>query len=148
MGNRPKAVAATPPVATQSGKAPASEPARPMATPCRGAGAGAQGEGVDIPLQGHGVEPTPGVLRLSENAINLRVRRVLQPNCKGEFKVSESIRKMYTDKRGGGKDKLLQIFQSCGFDPDRGSEYRIFCVFLGEITDTYVFTIKSMMYHC
>ncbi|CAL1127598.1 unnamed protein product [Cladocopium goreaui] len=89
-----------------------------MATPCRGAGAGAQGEGVDIPLQGHGVEPTPGVLRLSENAINLRVRRVLQPNCKGEFKVSESIRKMYTDKRGGGKDKLLQIFQSCGFDPE------------------------------
>ena len=121
MGHRPKAVAATPPVATESGKAPASETARPMATPCRqGAGAGAQGEGVNIiPVHGQAGEPTPGVLRLSENAINLRVRRVLQPNCKGEFKVSETIRKMYTDKRGAvvslGTVFLLQETSDVGY---------------------------------
>ena len=60
---------------------------------------------------------------------------------------------MYTDKRGGGKDKLLQIFQSCGFDPDRGSVVSLGTVFFVAgnigywIPDTYVFTSKSMMYH-
>ena len=78
---------------------------------------------LEIPYDGDQNAPFPvaGVLRLSENAINLRMRRVFQPSVKtGEFRVAENIRKMYADKKG--KPKLLQIFQSCGFDPDRVDE--------------------------
>ena len=93
---------------------------RPVPTPARAA---CQVDADNVPVHGDETaeKPKAGQLRLSENAVNLRLLRVLKPNPKtGEFRVSEKIRTMYGDKRGKGRGKLLQIFQSCGFDPDRG----------------------------
>ena len=94
-----------------------------VATPCRQGQVGtpALDAELEVPLLGdqNAETPQPGALRISENAINLRLRRVLQPNPRtGEHRVSESIRKMYADKRGKGRNKILQVFQSCGFDAD------------------------------
>ena len=97
----------------------------PVATPCRRSEVSTPGslDSSDIPVMGApGTKaPNPGELRLTENAINLRLRRVFQPNPKtGEFRVADNIRNMFLDKKGkGGKKKLLQVFQSCGYDPDR-----------------------------
>ena len=99
-----------------------------MATPCRSEASCPQTphepapplDHLEIPLDGDTKAPIPiaGELRLSENAVNLRMRRVFQPSIKtGEFRVAENIRKMYAEKRS--RPKLLSIFQSCGFDPDR-----------------------------
>ena len=90
---------------------------RQVATPCR-----KQVEGVvadvlgEIPkLDDNTVAyPTPGKLRLSEDAINARMRRVFQPNVKGEFKVSAEIIAQWKCKKKGRKT-LSQLFQSVGF---------------------------------
>ena len=104
----------------------------PVATPCRSAqtggvaspGSRASGE-VDVgtpssvaSIDDKSVEaPTPGELRLSQNAINLRLQRVMRVDSKGSCKVSEEIRKQFHCKKG--KLRLQQIFQSCGFNPDK-----------------------------
>ena len=102
---------------------PSPAPA-PVATPAR---ANAPKNRQGIPVTGDAATaklPQPGELLLSENAINLRLRRVFQPNAKtGEFKVADNIRKLYHDKKG--KLKLQQVFQSCGFDADWGVEKHV-----------------------
>lgn len=98
----------------------------PVATPCRSSEAAskepvAAGGLQEIPLLGEAATaPKVGELRLSENAINLRLRRVFQPNTRtGQFRVADNIRNLYHDKKNkNGREKLLQIFQSCGFDSD------------------------------
>ena len=63
--------------------------------------------------------PEAGQLRLSPTAVNQRMARVFQPSSRtGNFKVSNEILAMYRSK--SGKQKLYQVFQSCGFDPDPG----------------------------
>ena len=94
-----------------------------MATPAR---ARSDQNSKGIPLTGDATakSPEPGKLHLSENAVNLRLRRVFQPNAKtGEFRVADNIRKLFHDKKG--KMKLMQVFQSCGYDPDWGVEKRV-----------------------
>ena len=97
------------------------QPGGVVATPCRSEASCPQTPHEPAPpLDGDTKAPIPiaGELRLSENAVNLRMRRVFQPSIKtGEFRVAENIRKMYAEKRS--RPKLLSIFQSCGFDPDR-----------------------------
>ena len=61
--------------------------------------------------------PIPGELRLSQNAINLRLQRVMKIDSKGSCRVTEEIRKQFHCKKG--KLRLQQIFQSCGFNPDK-----------------------------
>lgn len=73
----------------------------------------------DIPYKDDttATQPKPGILRLSEAAINQRMGRVFQPSKRtGEYKVSDKIVAMYKSK--GGKPKLHQIFQSCGYNVD------------------------------
>ena len=48
------------------------------------------------------------------------MRRVMAPNVKGEYKVSAEIIKQWQNKRG--RKSLQQLFQSCGFSPDRGEK--------------------------
>ena len=62
-------------------------------------------------------KPTPGVLRISQDAIQARLRRVFTPNVKGEFKVSNDIVQQWRNKKKGRKS-LEQVFQSVGFSPD------------------------------
>ena len=105
----------------------------PVATPCRSAQTGGvaspsstqQSGEVDVgtpssvaTLGDKSVEtPVPGELRLSQNAINLRLQRVMKVDSKGNSRVSEEIRKQFHCKKG--KLRLQQIFQSCGFNPDK-----------------------------
>ena len=60
--------------------------------------------------------PTPGELRLSQNAVNLRMHRMMKVDSKGNSKVSTEIRKQWNSKKG--KLRLQQLFQTCGYDPD------------------------------
>lgn len=114
---------ATPPQVPVPVATPPQVP-EPVATPCRSSavvGTGKMLEGnADIPTDGDASAPAPvaGEIRLSDNAISLRLHRIMKPSAKtGEFRVAENIRKMYTDKKN--KTKLVQLFQSCGFDTDR-----------------------------
>ena len=60
--------------------------------------------------------PTPGELRLSQNAIDLRMHRMFKIDSKGNSKVSTEIRKQWHSKKG--KLRLQQLFQTCGYDTD------------------------------
>lgn len=67
--------------------------------------------------------PVPGELQLSDNAINLRIHRAMKIDSKGNSRVSDEIRKQFHTKKG--KLRLMQVFQSCGFDTDRGLTKRV-----------------------
>ena len=47
-------------------------------------------------------------------AIDRRLRRLMQPNSAGEYKVSEAIRKQWQDP--DTRDHVVSLFQKCGFD--------------------------------
>ena len=61
-------------------------------------------------------KPQPGALRLSKEAIDGRLRRIMTPNAKGEYQVSQQVLKQYHSKKG--KESLRKLFQSCGWDKD------------------------------
>jgi len=63
-----------------------------------------------------GERPKPGQLRISQTAVEGRLRRLFTPNVSGEYKVSADIVKQWRTKKG--KKNIQQLFQSCGFDPD------------------------------
>ena len=78
--------------------------------------------------------PVAGVLRLSQQAIDSRMRRVFTPNVKGEFKVSAEIVQQWKSKRKGRKS-LQQLFQSCGFDTDwQGFKTKTLVFFVGKLS--------------
>ena len=83
-----------------------------MATPCRADG---NDEVPDI-RDARAVAPEPGVLRISQGAVNARMRRVFQPNVNGEYKVSSEIVQQWKSKKG--RQSLQSIFQTVGFDVD------------------------------
>lgn len=62
--------------------------------------------------------PQPGVVRLSPEAVDGRLRRVFAPNAKGEFKVSQEIVAQWKTRKG--RKSLAQLFQTCGFNSDWG----------------------------
>ena len=98
-----------------------------VATPCRSDVAGkpqaspsSVGTLSSTPGGGDGPdpsEPIPGELRISQNAINLRMHRMMKVDAKGNSKVSSQIREQFHTKKG--KLRLQQLFQSCGYHPER-----------------------------
>ena len=52
----------------------------------------------------------------SQGAVDRRLRRLLQPNAKGEFKVSEEVRKLWAD---GEKSQVFKLFAKCDNDPEK-----------------------------
>ena len=66
-------------------------------------------EGVEPPSQ-----PPP---RLSERAAKARLYRVVQPRMDGSYLVPEEVIKMYTDKVGGGRENVLNLFEKSGYSP-------------------------------
>lgn len=61
--------------------------------------------------------PKAGVLRISPEAIQARMRRVFTPNVNGDYKVSADIVKQWQGKKKGRKS-LQQLFQAVGFDTE------------------------------
>lgn len=61
--------------------------------------------------------PKAGVVRLSNEAIYHRMRRVFHPTGTKSKKVSDELVKQW-DKGGKSRKNLEQIFQSCGYSPD------------------------------
>ena len=68
----------------------------------------------------HAPKPTPGVVRISSQAMEARLRRVFTPNVRGQFKVPAEIVSQFKNKKG--RRNLEAIFQSCGFSPDLGDK--------------------------
>lgn len=60
-------------------------------------------------------ESMPPPSTISQGALDRRVRRVMEPNAKGQYKVSADIRQMWQD---GKKDKVFKLFANCGNDVD------------------------------
>lgn len=93
---------------------------RVVATPCRvesTPGLAGGGDGIPFADSSTASKPQPGKLRISQAAVDQRLRRIMTPSAKtGQCKVSSEIVKMYKDKKG--KTKLSQLFQTCGYDPD------------------------------
>ncbi len=62
-------------------------------------------------------KPTAGAIRVSQEAIDARLRRIFQPSVSGKYKCSAEIVQQWKCKKG--RKSLEQLFQSCGFNPDR-----------------------------
>ena len=62
--------------------------------------------------------PKAGEVRLSQAAIAARLRRIMKPDRYGSFKVSEAAINDFNSVKG--KKSIQQIFQMCGYCPDRG----------------------------
>ena len=56
----------------------------------------------------------PPPAQISQGALDRRVRRILEPNAKGQHKVCEEIRKMWEE---GSKQKVFKLFADCNNDP-------------------------------
>ena len=54
---------------------------------------------------------------LSDAAARARLRRVCQPNSKGEYKVPQEVVDKFKDAKGGRED-LMKQFERCAHDPD------------------------------
>ena len=52
----------------------------------------------------------------SAGALDRRLRRLLAPNAKGEYKVAEDVRKLWDE---GQKDEVLRLFAKCDNDPKK-----------------------------
>ena len=96
----------------------------PVATPCRNRSD--MESGVNIPaLDDKSAEqPAPGVLRVSKEAIEARLRRLMAPRVNGGYLVSEAIVKKWKSK-GKARESIEKIFQSVGFDKERVGEQQI-----------------------
>ena len=66
------------------------------------------------------VEPEPATLLHldppSQGALDRRVRRLMQPNAKGEYKVAEDVRRMWNE---GKKEQVFKLFAKCDNDPQK-----------------------------
>ena len=52
---------------------------------------------------------------LSASAIDKRLRRAMEPNAKGAYKVSQEIRKLWHE---GKRDRVFKLFAQCNNDPE------------------------------
>ena len=59
--------------------------------------------------------------RLSEKAADARLRRVFKPRKDGTFLVNKDFVQMYHDIHGGGRDKMLNLFEKAGYCPAGGA---------------------------
>ena len=54
----------------------------------------------------------------SHAALDRRLRRLMKPNGRGDYKVSDRIREMWDDL--ATRDEVFRMFADCQNDPDRG----------------------------
>lgn len=80
-------------------------PARPSTVPAKASAAAHRGLDQSMP-------PPGGI---SQGAIDRRIRRALEPNARGDYKVSEEVRKMWND---GKRDAVFRLFAQCGNDTE------------------------------
>lgn len=67
-------------------------------------------------------KPDPKDLRLSEAAIDARLRRIFEPSKRtGQFKVSDAILAQYK-KNGKSRKSIQKLFETCGYDKEKGSQ--------------------------
>ena len=92
----------TPPAAPSNQTTPPAAPSKPAAMPA----------GARLPPPSQDAMPPPA--EVSQGALDRRLRRVMEPNAKGQYKVSEEIRKMWNQ---GQKDKVFKLFAECENDP-------------------------------
>ena len=62
--------------------------------------------------------PPPQATPLSDSAIDKRVRRCMQPDSKGNYKVCQELREQWAQP-GSPRNKVLKLFAQCGHDSDR-----------------------------
>ena len=62
--------------------------------------------------------PVAGELRISQNAINCRLHRVMKIDSKGNCRISDKIREQFHSKKG--RLRVQQLFQTCGYDVELG----------------------------
>ena len=68
----------------------------------------------------HAPQPTARDLRISEAAADARLRRCMEPSRRtGKHKVSDEVLLQYK-KNGKSRQKLRKVFETCGYDQDRG----------------------------
>ena len=72
---------------------------------------------LDVKDESH-PKPVAGQVRLSQDAIRHRMRRVMHPRGPNpKRRLPDEIVKQY-DKGGKARKNLESIFQSCGYNPD------------------------------
>ena len=126
------------PVATETGP----QPDRPVATPCRVPAAEelvveldqtpspavtptvleVESPNSTVPSvdDSTAVKPNPKDLRLSEAAIDARLRRIFEPSKRtGQYKVSDAVLAQYK-KNGKSRKSIQKIFETCGYDKEKG----------------------------
>ena len=69
-------------------------------------------------LTGSVAVPPPQAPLLSDSAIDKRVRRCMQPDSKGNYKVCQELREQWAQP-GSPRNKVLKLFAQCGHDSDR-----------------------------
>jgi len=91
-------------------------PRKEVATPCR-----AKGDLGSVPFVDDATipKPDPKKIRLSQDAIDARLRRIFRPNVSGAYKINGDILKQWQSKNKKSQQNIRQLFQSCGFSPDR-----------------------------
>ena len=129
----PSTTAATP--TSMATPKPLPEPERTGATPCRAPEQTGTVGGTSTPpmtptvlevstpgstLPGLDLDetpkPNPELLRITEAAIDARLRRIFQPSKRtGEYKVSDAILAQYK-KPGKSRKSLQKLFETCGYD--------------------------------
>ncbi|CAE7201636.1 KIAA0754, partial [Symbiodinium sp. KB8] len=57
---------------------------------------------------------------ISGAAIDRRLRRLMAPTAKGQFKIADHIREMYLDPNK--KQQVVRMFENCGFNPEAFSK--------------------------
>lgn len=97
--------------------------------------------------------PKQGELHLSKAAINSRLRRLMKPNVHGTYKVSQEVIKDFNSTQG--RKTIDQIFQMCGYDPDRvpkqlfwSQRLLFWCFFKVLVQFTFVFLLFVLDIHC
>ena len=58
--------------------------------------------------------------RISEKAADSRLRRVFKPRKDGSFLVHKEFVQAYQDIHGGGRAKMLNLFEKAAYDPAGG----------------------------
>lgn len=52
----------------------------------------------------------------SDAALDRRIRRLMEPNVKGEYKIAEDVRNMW---KNGQKEHVFKLFAQCGNNPEK-----------------------------
>ena len=73
-------------------------------------------------------DPVPGKLRISQQALDARMRRMMKPTAYGTSKVPDELISMWK-KKGKERKSLEKLFQSVGFDKVcHAKTFEIFCI--------------------